>query len=308
MNLKSMLIATFTMVAFAFWPVDQAAACDSKNDAEKSNIMKSRIALPDDQKLNIASLGTITAVAIDDCAGFVYQANFDRLLKEAQAGNVDAQDLVGLMFAHGAGTKQSWPEALVWLKKAAGQGSANASYRLGVIAQYGLADAIDLKAAQVHYRKSSEMGQAFASTNLGVMYLNGLGVDADPKFAFDYFKLAAQQGDAVAYGNLGVMYLQGLGVEKNATEAIRMFRSGAEMGNPVAMRMLSHSLGSNARSEGNLDGIKEALMWALLGAKAGDPIAQKLAEQAKSALPVDQMALIQTRADRCESSKYKDCG
>ncbi|MFM2409409.1 MAG: hypothetical protein RL481_237 [Pseudomonadota bacterium] len=300
------IMAVILAFVFALAPLEGLQACNA-DDRAQTNIMKSGLALPDDQKINMAELGGVLAVAVDDCAAVVYDANFARYLEEAKAGKVEAQDIIGLMYAHGAGTKQSWPDALSWLQKAAAQGSANASFRLGVIAQYGLAGAADLKAANDHYRKSSGLGQGFASTNLGVLYLNGLGVAADPKIAFDYFKLAAQQGDAVAYGNMGVMYMQGLGVQEDPQEAMRMFRAGASMGNPVAMRMLSFGLGRKARAEGNVAGIKEALMWAMLAAKAGDSVAQKLLDQAKTALSSDEVAAVQKQADRCKNSQFKDC-
>jgi TPR repeat protein len=306
MPVKQALLAVAVTALLATIPLSAIEACDRQSNGN-GNIMKSRIALPDDSKLNMAELGGVLAVAVDDCSNFVYDANFAKFLEEAQAGKRDAQDLIGLMYAHGAGTKQDWEKSLYWLRKAADQGSANASYRLGVIAQYGLAGEASLDAAREHYRKSSELGQGFATTNLGVMYMEGKGVVADATAAFAYFKRAAQQGDAAAFGNLGVMYLQGQGTEKNADEAVRMFRSGASMGNSTAMRMLAFSLGSSAQAKNDQAGVKQALMWAMLAEKAGDVPSKTIVDRARSQLNTDDFAEMQKRADRCESSEYKNC-
>lgn len=49
----------------------------------------------------------------------------------AETGDRDAQSLLGLMHFAGQGTPQSYPNAIIWLRKAASQGEPKAQFKLG---------------------------------------------------------------------------------------------------------------------------------------------------------------------------------
>ena len=49
----------------------------------------------------------------------------------ADTGDRDAQSLLGLMHFAGQGTPQSYPNAIIWLRKAASQGEPKAQFKLG---------------------------------------------------------------------------------------------------------------------------------------------------------------------------------
>jgi TPR repeat protein len=49
----------------------------------------------------------------------------------ADTGDRDAQSLLGLMHFAGQGTAQSYPNAIIWLRKAASQGEPKAQFKLG---------------------------------------------------------------------------------------------------------------------------------------------------------------------------------
>jgi len=49
----------------------------------------------------------------------------------ADSGDREAQSLLGLMHFTGQGTPQSYPKAIVWLRRAAAQGEPKAQYKLG---------------------------------------------------------------------------------------------------------------------------------------------------------------------------------
>ena len=49
----------------------------------------------------------------------------------ANTGDREAQSLLGIMHFAGQGTPQSYPQAIVWLRRAAAQGEPKAQYKLG---------------------------------------------------------------------------------------------------------------------------------------------------------------------------------
>jgi hypothetical protein len=59
------------------------------------------------------------------------QHRFRQTLKEARAGQTEAQYQLGLMFANGVGTPRDLTEALAWIQRAAERGHAAAQYMLG---------------------------------------------------------------------------------------------------------------------------------------------------------------------------------
>ena len=56
---------------------------------------------------------------------------FKQTLKDARAGQTEAQYQLGLMLANGAGTRKDVNDALVWIQRAAERGHAAAQYMLG---------------------------------------------------------------------------------------------------------------------------------------------------------------------------------
>ena len=58
-------------------------------------------------------------------------ADIKALRKQAIAGDVEAQDKLGVMYANGEGVPQDYAEAVKWYRKAVEQGYAVAQYNLG---------------------------------------------------------------------------------------------------------------------------------------------------------------------------------
>jgi TPR repeat protein len=81
---------------------------------------------------------------------------FQSTLKAAEQGYVPAQAAVGMMYADGKGTQQSYPEAAKWWNKAA------------------------------------EAGHVLAASNLSMIYRGGAGVPSDPKLSEKWAKFAAE--------------------------------------------------------------------------------------------------------------------
>ena len=113
-----------------------------------------------------------------------YQANdlplaYKEFRAAAEAGHVDSQYNLGLMYEKGIGVEQDETEAVTWYTKAAEQGSAFAQYNLAVLYENGRGTAVDFIKANQWYRKASVQGDALAIGNLGMLYVRGQGVDVN---------------------------------------------------------------------------------------------------------------------------------
>ena len=114
-----------------------------------------------------------------------WRADFAATKKDAESGDAEAQNNLGVMYNKGLGVSEDYAEAVKW------------------------------------YRLAADQGYADAQCNLGVMYDNGQGVPQDYAEAVKWYRLAADQGDAGAQSNLGVMYSDGQGVPQDDEDAER---------------------------------------------------------------------------------------
>nr|WP_315259457.1 tetratricopeptide repeat protein [uncultured Duganella sp.] len=129
--------------------------------------------------------------------------NYAVALKEirplAQAGNTDAEHLLGLMYYMGRGVPQDYKAALEWHRKAALKGKADAQYVVGAMYYTGNAVIQDHKQAVSWFRKAAEQGHTQAQQVLGLMYRYHMGgVPQDNVIAYILWNLAAANGSANA--------------------------------------------------------------------------------------------------------------
>ena len=88
-----------------------------------------------------------------------YSDAFRLLLPLAQSGSAKAQANLGTLYQLGLGVQRDLPEAIKWLKKAAGQGEGIAAHNLGTIYMTGSPEApIDQDESKKWYRKARELG------------------------------------------------------------------------------------------------------------------------------------------------------
>ncbi len=191
----------------------------------------------------------------------------EALLQEAQKGNAEAQNLLGLCYARGNGVEKDLKQAAEWFRKAAEQENADAQFNLGVC--YDKEE--DYKQAVECYRKAAEQGHVDAQFNLGYCYYDGIGVEIDYKQAVEWFRKSAEQGDAGAQYRLGECYYEGLGVEKDYYQAVEWYRKAAEQGVAVAQNNLGLCY---ENGEGVNKDINKAVEWYRKAAEQGDADAQ----------------------------------
>lgn len=191
----------------------------------------------------------------------------------AEAGNADAQYLLGWCYKDGNGVASDDSNAAQWWNKAYSQfnllaegGDAHVQYRLGLCYHFGCGTLMDAHKAADWYRKAAEQGYAAAQCNMGIAYYNGIGVAQDFSQAANWFCKAAKQGDAAAQCNLGICYNNGIGVAQDFSQAAFWYRKAAERGNAVAQRNLgdAYYYGNGLQRDP-----KQAEYWYLLAAKQG---------------------------------------
>lgn len=129
--------------------------------------------------------------------------NYAVALKEirplAQAGNADAEHLLGLMYYMGRGVPQDYKQALEWHRKAAQKGKADAQYVVGAMYYTGNAVIQDHKQAVSWFRKAAEQGHPDAQQVLGLMYRYHIGgMPQDNVIAYMLWNLAAANGSVNA--------------------------------------------------------------------------------------------------------------
>ena len=142
-----------------------------------------------------------------DCSKCPYNREYDKesmdealaiLLKEAQNGDTEKQEVVAAMYATDRWIEHDYDKALYWYSKAAQQGS--------FLAMEAIADA----------------------------YYAGTWLELDYEKAVEWLRKAADKGYAKAVNNLASCYEEGKGVEKDLGKALQLYMQAAEMGYDTA--------------------------------------------------------------------------
>lgn len=189
-----------------------------------------------------------------------------RLLRApAEAGNADAQLLLGIMYQDGEGVPKDAALAAQWIRKAAEQANATAEFALGVMYHQAMGVPKDDAAAvrwlekaakevppavfvlaKLHeengnyaealkwYRLLASQGDADSQNDVGHMYETGRGVAQNYGEAAKWYRLAADQGNAEAQNNLGALYAKGQGVPRDDVQAYMWFALSAAQDNAPA--------------------------------------------------------------------------
>lgn len=124
------------------------------------------------------------------------------LMRQAEAGDTNAQFRVATAYDSGQGAPRDGKEAMRWYLKAAENGHAEAQNSVGS----GLQAAKRFKEALPWYERASAQRHALATNNLAYLYDLGLGVSQDRRRAFELYSRAADLGWAESMWNIANMY------------------------------------------------------------------------------------------------------
>jgi len=126
----------------------------------------------------------------------------------AEAGDPEAQSLLGRMYLDGESVEQSDKKAFKWISLAAEQNEPYALDYLGYMYYEGRGTEKSFEKALDCFMKSAEEGNPEGAFNAGSMYLQGEGTDKDLSKAEEYFLIAADSGDPMALTELAKIYLK----------------------------------------------------------------------------------------------------
>lgn len=166
----------------------------------------------------------------------------EALVGVAESGNVDAMNLLGILYTTGTQVPRDTSMALYWFQKAIDGGSAN------------------------------------AMDNLATMYLFGIGLSRDPVNALRWFERAAARGNVHSTYSVAVMAEKGLGTSRNVQLARAMYRRAAESGFTPAMVRVSEDY---ARGSGEKRDLVEAYAWLQVALQSGLPEELQIAALAR---------------------------
>lgn len=160
------------------------------------------------------------------------------LRADAEAGDAEAQLLLGSAYLEGEGVPQNINEAVRWIRLSATNGNYLAQMQLGNLYYDGNGVCMDRHEALCWYLKSAEQGFEAAQFKVGACYYMGEGVAKDDKKAFTWWLKAAEQGYADAQYRVALCYLKGMGVEENHDQAAKWMVEAARQGNEEALKVL----------------------------------------------------------------------
>ncbi|MBF0159411.1 MAG: sel1 repeat family protein [Magnetococcales bacterium] len=123
------------------------------------------------------------------------QKQIEEIIANAGQGDVDAQFILGAMYAMGQGVPHDHHEAVRWFHKAAEQGDPDAQRKLGMIYYHGQGVEQDRQAAVRWFRLAAEQGHDDAQANLGWLYAKGECLPQDDIQAYMWCHLSAMQGN-----------------------------------------------------------------------------------------------------------------
>lgn len=165
---------------------------------------------------------------------------------EAEKGNAQAMNAIGLQYSKGLGTEADLSQAIIWYEKAGQAGYSNAWNNLGYIHKEGLGIKQDFIKAFSYFVRGASMDNRQSIYMTGYMYYKGLGSIQDYTKAVEHFRKASKLGSVPAMYFLGLSFRNGYGVEANADSARYWLQLAQSKGDKQSIAELSASSPENA--------------------------------------------------------------
>ncbi|GHG95020.1 tetratricopeptide repeat protein [Comamonas sp. JC664] len=189
-------------------------------------------------------------------------------LMAARAGRVEAMTNVALHLEHGDGIRQDVPEAMRWMRKAAGLGDGVAAFNLALCYEQGRGPGVrpNPRLAEQWYRRSLALGFPPSRGNLAAV-LSKSPRQERMKEAIALWLADARRGDVKNLRFVAECFEVGRGVRKNLKRAIQLYKQAAEAGDAGAQCVLGWLCLEGVGGPVDLLG---AFKWYQLSAKQGD--------------------------------------
>ena len=210
-----------------------------------------------------------------DFAEIIKDFQSGRLIKElredAERGDAEAQDELGLCYLLGFGVKQNHAEAVKCFWRAAEKNYASAQNNLGVCYLLGKGLNVNHAKAVESFKKAAQGGDIAAQCNMASCYHRGLGTEKDLSRAVALYQDAAEKKYPPAQYGLAHCYYFGDGVERDFTKAVNLYWQAAERGYPPAQHRFADCYRNGIELKRNP---AEAVKWYRRAAEQGHAQAQ----------------------------------
>lgn len=164
--------------------------------------------------------------------GLTSEEKLAQLLKEAEAGSVAAQYMLGMAYKTG----QVFSLEMAELEQPLAQHAA----KFGIPDRESLG-LVDSSKPFAWYQEAAAQGHGDALFMLGMISANCNDVPRDAARAAAWFRQAAEQGHSDAQFKLGMMYSSGDGVPMDAARAAECWRQAAAQGHASAQARLDNA-------------------------------------------------------------------
>ncbi|RYY01306.1 MAG: sel1 repeat family protein [Gammaproteobacteria bacterium] len=167
-----------------------------------------------------------------------YQGAVQEYIRMGNAGDTNAQLILGALYSKGGAVPRDEKTAIFWLEKSSLQGNMFAQYLLGQVYENSQLPN-NYQQASIWYKKAAQQGQADAQVRLGHFYSQGLGIAQNYNEAILWLGRAALQNNVNAQQQLGLMYLNGKGLPKSPQVATGWFSKAAAQKNDASLLLLA---------------------------------------------------------------------
>lgn len=145
----------------------------------------------------------------------------------AEAGHVEAQARLGLLYETGTAWPRDYAKSFYWNQKAAANDHTDAQKNLGFAYELGYGTEKDETLAIYWYLKAAQKGSIKSQRNMGRLQLLGIIENRDVPQGLQWIKLAAEQNDSKSQFLLANYYAERLN-EFEKVEAYFWYRLASE--------------------------------------------------------------------------------
>lgn len=204
----------------------------------------------------------------------------EMLLEAAEAGNPEAEFILGYLCDAGLGVLPDMEMAAGYYSRAAEKGHRGAQNNLGNCYFLGQGMPQDFSLAMTWYMKAAHQGLADAQVSLAYLLSNRIGVDLHSRDsqqletdAFNWISQAAAQGHMHARLLLATHYDKGIGTTSDPERACRIYRELARESVPQGQYRYAHCLFEGIGTSADP---AEAVLWLRKAAEQDLPEAAAL--------------------------------
>ena len=160
----------------------------------------------------------------------------DVLVRVAEAGDVEAMNLLGVLYTLGVEVTRDYSKALYWYQKAIDGGSTNAMNNAAKFYLHGIGVPRDYANAAALFKRSAMGGSVQGMYSFAAMADKGMGISRDPRLAHEMYRGAAQAGYAPAMIRVSDDHVRGHGRGATWWRHTRGSRWHCEWGFPKSCR------------------------------------------------------------------------